>query len=53
MTARCGYGIMKTGVNVKRSGNGHEAGSVAFSPDGALIAFSVWEEGVQVWAVKQ
>jgi WD40 repeat protein len=24
---------------------------VAFSPDGTLIAFSVWGEGVQVWAI--
>ena len=42
---------MKTGVNVKTIRNGHEAGSVAFSPDSTLITFSVWGEGVQVWAV--
>ncbi|MGA9398385.1 MAG: hypothetical protein WBV22_09030 [Anaerolineaceae bacterium] len=27
-----------------------EVGAVAFSPDGTLIAFSVWGEGVQVWS---
>jgi WD40 repeat protein len=42
---------MGTGVNVKTIQNGHEAGAVAFSPDSTLIAFSVWGEGVQVWAV--
>lgn len=41
---------MRTGVNVKTIQNGHEAGAVAFSPDSTLIAFSVWGEGVQVWA---
>jgi Tol biopolymer transport system component len=42
---------METGTNVKTIRNGHEAGAVAFSPDGTLLAFSVWGEGVQVWAV--
>ena len=42
---------MGTGVNVKTIPNGHEAGAVTFSPDSTLIAFSVWGEGVQVWAV--
>jgi WD40 repeat protein len=41
---------LETGVNVKTIWNNHEAGAVAFSPDGTLIAFSVWGEGVQVWA---
>ena len=43
---------MKTGVNVKTIRTYREAGAVAFSPDGALIAFSVWGEGAQVWAAK-
>ena len=42
---------MRTGVNVKTIRAGHLAQAVAFSPDGALFAFSVWGEGVQVWAV--
>jgi putative intracellular protease/amidase len=28
-----------------------EAGTVAFSRDGTLLAFSVWGEGVEIWAV--
>jgi WD40 repeat protein len=45
---------MKTGVNVKTIRfPRREVGAVAFSPDGALIAFSVWGQGVQVWAVKR
>ncbi len=28
-----------------------EAGTVAFSPDGTLLFLTVWEEGIQVWAV--
>ncbi|MFX1411983.1 MAG: WD40 repeat domain-containing protein [Promethearchaeota archaeon] len=42
---------METGVNVKTIRVGPEAGAVAFSPDGTLIAVSVWRKGVQVWAV--
>lgn len=41
---------LSTGANVKTIRNGHEAGAVAFSPDGTLIAYSVWGEGLQVWA---
>jgi WD40 repeat protein len=43
---------MKTGINVKtiRIAN-QELGAVAFSPDSAWIAFSIWGQGVQVWAV--
>ena len=45
---------MQTGVNVKTIRIAkREVGAVAFSPDGALIAFSVWGQGVQVWAVKR
>lgn len=42
---------METGVNVKTIRVEQEVGAVAFSSDGTLIAFSVWGEGVQVWAV--
>ncbi len=28
-----------------------EAGTVAFSPDGARLFLSVWEEGIQVWGI--
>ncbi len=44
---------METGDAVKtiRVPN-QEHGAVAFSPDGTLIAFSVWGEGVQVWAIR-
>jgi WD40 repeat protein len=42
---------MVTGVNVKTVQNRREAGAVAFSPDGTLLAFSLWGEGVQVWGV--
>jgi DNA-binding beta-propeller fold protein YncE len=28
-----------------------EAGTVAFSPDGTLLFLTVWEEGIQIWAV--
>lgn len=30
---------------------GHEVGTVAFSPDGTLMAFSVWGEGAQIWSI--
>jgi len=42
---------MQTGVNVETIRLKHEAGAVAFSPDGTLIAVSVWGEGGQVWAI--
>jgi WD40 repeat protein len=42
---------METGQTIRTIRNGHEAGAVAFSPDGTLIAFSIWGEGIQVWAV--
>lgn len=42
---------VKAGVNFKTIRTIHEAGAVTFSPDGTLIAFSVWGEGIQVWAV--
>jgi len=42
---------VETSVNFKTIRTIHEAGAVAFSPDGTLIAFSVWGEGIQVWAV--
>jgi WD40 repeat protein len=29
----------------------HEVGNVAFSPDGTLMAVSIWGEGVQVWSI--
>jgi WD40 repeat protein len=32
---------------------GREIGAVAFSPDGTLIAFSIWGEGLQVWAIRR
>lgn len=44
---------IETGVNIKTIRNGHEAGAIAFSPDGKLIAYSIWGEGIQVWALKQ
>jgi WD40 repeat protein len=43
---------LRTGANVKTvSVLRQELGAVAFSPDGALVAFSVWGQGVQVYAV--
>lgn len=30
---------------------GGEVGAVAFSTDGTLLAFAIWERGVQIWAV--
>ena len=42
---------METGQTIRTIRNAHEAGAVAFSPDGTLIAFSIWGEGIQVWAV--
>lgn len=42
---------METGINIKTIQTGREAGAVAFSSDGTLIAFSIWGEGVEVWAV--
>jgi WD40 repeat protein len=42
---------LETGVNIKTIRTNQETGAVAFSPDGTLVAFSVWGEGVQVWAV--
>jgi WD40 repeat protein len=42
---------METGATVRVIRNNGEAGAVAFSPDGTLIAYSVWGDGVQVWAV--
>ncbi len=45
---------LRTNLNVKTiSIPGHEIGAVAFSPDGTLLAFSVWGEGIQVWAIRQ
>ena len=42
---------METGQTIRTIRNAHEAGAVAFSPDGTLIAFSIWGEGIQVWAI--
>ncbi len=44
---------VENGAALKVLRNGHEVGTVAFSPDGALLAFGVWREGVQVWAVSE
>ncbi len=44
---------LKTNANIKTIQTVNEAGAVAFSPDGNLIAFSVWREGIQVWAIRQ
>ncbi len=41
---------LQTGANIKTIRTSGEAGTAAFSPDGALIAFSVWGKGVEVWA---
>jgi len=42
---------LETGINVNTIRTDHETGAVAFSSDGTLIAFSIWGEGVEVWAV--
>lgn len=43
---------LATGSAVRVISTGNEAGAVAFSPDGTLLAFSVWGEGIQIWAVR-
>lgn len=42
---------LKTGKAVLVLRNQHEVGTVAFSPDGTLLAFGVWNEGIRVWAL--
>ncbi len=43
---------MSTGANIKTIQTGLETGTVAFSPDGTLIAYSVWGAGgIHVWGV--
>lgn len=42
---------METGDNIKTIRANQPVGAVAFSPDGRLLVFSVWGEGVQMWAV--
>lgn len=42
---------LETDIQIKTIRTYYEAGAVAFSPDGTLIAVSVWGKGVQVWAV--
>jgi Tol biopolymer transport system component len=44
---------LKTGKAVLVLRNQHEVGTVAFSPDGTLLAFGVWNEGIQVWALNE
>ncbi len=43
----------ETGANIKTIQTGNEAGTVAFSPDGTLFAFSVWGRGAEVWAISE
>jgi len=40
---------VETGRVLRTFTNQHEVGTVAFSPDGTLLAFGVWGEGVQIW----
>lgn len=42
---------VETGRVLRTFNNQHEVGTVAFSPDGTLLAFGVWGEGVQIWQV--
>lgn len=44
---------METGDNIKTIRADQAVGAVAFSLDGRLLVFSVWGEGVQMWAVAQ
>jgi len=40
---------VETGRVLRTFTNQHEVGTVAFSPDGTLLAYGVWGEGVQIW----
>ncbi len=43
---------LQTGANIKTIRlPGQEGGTVAFSPDGTLLVFSIWGKGVEVWTV--
>ncbi len=42
---------VETGAVLRAIHTSSEAGTVSFSPDGTLLFLSVWEEGIQVWAV--
>lgn len=42
---------LKTGACVRTIRTGREAGAVGFSPDGTLMAISVWGGGIELWAV--
>lgn len=44
---------VQTGKAVLVLKNQHEVGTVAFSADGTLLVFGVWEEGIQVWALNE
>ncbi len=42
---------LATGAVAKTIWVGDEVGTVAFSRDGTLLAFSIWETGIEIWAV--